>query len=180
MALALREIDSPMENRRSSPPYFVLVLAWLAFAAYVWLTANQLPAMVATHFGAEGEPNGYQTHAGYLRFTLIFGAAVPAFVTATFLVTRLGNGWGLNISNKDYWLAPERREQTFAFVQRHGIWFALLLMVFFAGIHYTILDANARNPASLPPSFLYGIVGPFLGATLVWVAILVRHFRKPA
>jgi len=169
-----------MENRRSSPPYFLLVLAWLAFAAYVWLTSSQLPEHVATHFGEDGEPNGWETHDGYLRFTLIFGAVVPAFITATFLIIRHLNGWGLNIRNKEYWLAPERREQTLAYVQRHGLWFALLFIAFFSGIHYTILSANARTPISLPPSFLFGIVGPFLGATMVWVAILLRHFRKPA
>jgi uncharacterized membrane protein len=169
-----------MDTHRSSPPYFLLVLAWLAFAAYVWRTSGRLPERVATHFGEDGEPNGWETQSVYLRFTLIFGAVVPAFITGTFLIIREFNGWGLNIRNKEYWLAPERREETLDYVVRHGFWFTVLFIAFFAGIHHTILSANARTPVSLPPSFLYAIVGPFLGATLVWVAILLRHFRKPA
>jgi len=170
-----------MRNRRSLPPFLPLALAWLGFAAYVWLTAGQLPERVATHFGANGEPNGWETQAGYVRFTLIFGAVVPAFVLGTFLFIRYLDGWGMNIPHKDYWLAPERQGQTFAFIQRQGAWFAALLIAFFAGVHYTILAANAHPHASLPPTFLPWIVGPFLVATIVWCAIFLRRFfRKPA
>jgi len=169
-----------MENRRSSPPYILLALAWVAFAAYVWFTADQLPARVATHFGVNGVPNGWETQAGYVRFTLIFGAVVPAFVLGTFLIIRYCNGWGLNVPNKDYWLAPERRGQTFAFIQRQGIRLAVLMIAFFAGIHYMILAANAHVPASLPSTFVLWIVGPFLTATLLWAVIFTLHFRKTA
>ena len=170
-----------MRNLRSLSPFLPLALVWVAFAAYVWLTAGQFPERVAVHFGVNGEPNRWETPAGYVRETLIFGAVVPAFVLGTFLIIRFFNGWGLNIPHKDYWLAPERRGQTFAFIERLGAWFTVLFIAFFAGVHYTILAANAHLPASLPSTFLPWIVGPFLGATMVWGAILIGHFyRKPA
>ena len=165
-----------MENRRSLPPFLPLALVWLVFAAYVWLTAGYLPERVATHFGMNGEPNGWETQAGYVRFTLIFGAVVPAFVLTIFALMRLGNGAGINIPHKDYWLAPERRGQTFAFIQRQVAWFAMLLIAFFAGMHYTILAANAHSPATLPPSGAIWLGGVFIVATIGWVVIFVGHF----
>ena len=169
-----------MKTDRNLRPYAILALAWVAFAAYVWWSCGQLPARVATHFGANGTPNGWMTQAGYLRFTLIFGTAVPAFVLGTFTLIRFLNGWGLNIPNKDYWLAPERREETMDFVQRRGVGMTALMLFFLASVHYSILAANAQPHANLPPIFFI-LIGVFLVATLVWSATLIRHFyRKPA
>jgi len=71
-----------MKPRHPLLPYGLLLAGWAAFVAYVWITSRQLPARVDTHFGPGGEPNGWQTHSGYLHFTLFFGTAVPAFVLA--------------------------------------------------------------------------------------------------
>jgi uncharacterized membrane protein len=168
-----------MKSPRPFWPYALLAFAWLAFAAYVWWSAGQLPDKVATHFGVNGRPNAWQTHTGYIAFMLLFGAAIPAFILTTFAILRRLNGWGLNIPHKDYWLAPERRRATFDFVQRQGIWLALLLVAFFAGVHYFILMANAHAPAQLPAEFAV-LAGGFLVATLMWGAKLLSHFsRKP-
>lgn len=169
-----------MKPQASLRPYLLLSLAWVAFAAYVWVSSGQLPERVATHFGPTGAPNGWQTHEGYIRFTLIFGTLVPGFVLATFLLIRRLNGWGLNIPHKNYWLAPERREETLDFVQRRGFWMAGLMLFFLASVHYSILAANAQPHAALP-SIFFLLVGVFLIATLVWSVTLIRYFyRKPA
>ncbi|MDR3406149.1 MAG: DUF1648 domain-containing protein [Chthoniobacter sp.] len=168
-----------MKTERTLWPWALLALAWLAFAAYVWLSAGRLPEQVATHFGANGAPNGWQTHAGYLEFTLLFGGVLPAFVLGTFALIRRLNGWGLNIPHKEYWLAPERRQETFDFVQRQGIWLALQLIALIAGMHYSIVAANAHAPARLPAEFLV-LTGAFLIATIVWGTKFISHFsRKP-
>jgi len=169
-----------MKPQSSLRPYAILALAWLAFAAYVWWSSAQLPERVATHFGANGTPNGWQTQAGYLRFTLIFGTVVPGFVLGTFMLIRQLNGWGLNIPHKDYWLAPDRRQETMDFVQRRGVWMAGLMLAFLTSVHYSILVANAQTHVSLPPAFFI-LIGAFVVATLVWSVTLIRHFyRKPA
>lgn len=161
--------------------FAILALLWIAFAAYVWLTAAQLPERVATHFGMAGEPNGWMTRAGHVQFTLLFGLGVPAFVLGIFaIIGRCGDRW-LNIPNKEYWLAPERRQATFDFIARQGFWFAGLFIAFLAGIHHSILAANSRSPVALPASDVGWIAGPYLVATLVWVAIFIGRFaRRPA
>src|SRR5579871_4009359 len=123
-----------MNSRHPLLPYSLLALAWLAYAVFVWSSAAYLPERVATHFGLHGEPNGWETHAGYIRFSLIFGVAVPAFILGIFSLARVGDGGLMNIPRRDYWLAPERRDETLAFVQRQGAWLASILVVFFGVI----------------------------------------------
>jgi serine/threonine-protein kinase len=167
--------------KTSRTAFVILVVLWAAFAACVWLTAPQLPDRVATHFGAGGEPNGWMTRTGHVQFTLLFGLLVPAFVIGIFATMRyFGDGW-INVPHKDYWLAPERREQTFAFMARQGFWFAGLFIAFLTGIHYSILAANARTPVSLPASDVVWIAGGFLVASVIWVVKLIARFsRRPA
>ena len=161
--------------------FAVLAVLWVAFAAYVWQTAAQLPERVATHFDAAGTPNGWMTRAEHVRFTMIFGTLVPAFVVGVFTLIRALGGRGMNIPNKDYWLAPERQQATVDFVQRHGIWLAGLLVAFIAGIHASILRANAPVPAVLPLADVGWIAGSFGVAILVWAVLLVARFlRRPA
>jgi serine/threonine-protein kinase len=168
-----------MKPRPSLRPYALLALAWLAFAAYVWCSSAHLPQRVAVHFGVNGVPNNWQTPAEYLRFMLLFGTLVPAFVLGTFTLIRGLNGWGLNIPHKDYWLAPERRQETFDYVQRRGTVMAGLMLAFFAIVHSAILAANAHTPVALRPTFFIG-VGIFLVATLIWGITFTLHFRKTA
>ncbi|EDY19833.1 conserved hypothetical protein [Chthoniobacter flavus Ellin428] len=168
-----------MKPRPFLRPYALLVLAWLAFAAYVWWSSAHLPARVATHFGANGLPNGWLTPGGYLCFMLIFGTVVPAFVLGNFAFIRRLNGWGLNIPHKDYWLAPERREETFDYVQSRGFWLAALLLALLTIVNGSIVAANARTPVALQPAFFIGL-GAFLIAVLVWGITFTRHFRKTA
>jgi serine/threonine-protein kinase len=159
-------------------PLILLALLWSAFAAYVWGTATQLPERVATHFGASGQPNGWMTRAGHVQFTLIFGLIVPAFVVGIFAAMRFfGDRW-LNIPRKDYWLAPERRQETYDFILRQGFWFAGMFIAFLAAIHHSIITANTRSPVTLPGSDVGWIAGPYLVATFVWVAIFIGRFLR--
>lgn len=157
----------------------VLAFLWAAFASYVWFTAEQLPERVATHFGTSGAADAWMLREGYVRFTLVMGFALPAFILGVFALIRRSAGWGLNIPHKDYWLAPERREQTFAFIQRQGAFLAGLLIIFFAALHHSILAANMRTPAALSVADAGWLGGGFLAGMIVWTAVfLARFFRK--
>jgi len=168
-----------MKPRPFLRPSALLALLWLAFAGYVWWSSAHLPQRVAIHFGVNGVPNNWQTPGQYLCFMLIFGTVVPAFVLGNFAFIRRMNGWGLNIPHKDYWLAPERREETFDYVQSRGFWLAGLLLALLTIVNWAIVAANAHAPVALRPTFFLG-VGAFLVAMLVWAITFTRHFRKTA
>ncbi|HEX8296310.1 MAG TPA: DUF1648 domain-containing protein [Chthoniobacteraceae bacterium] len=169
-----------MKSPRLLLPLAILAVLWLSFASYVWFTTPQLPERLATHFALGGKPDGWMSRESHLRLMLIMGTAVPALILGLFALIRRFNGWGLNIPNKDHWLAPERREETLNYVQRQGFWTAGLLLAFFAGIHHSILAANASSPVVLPMSNFAWVVGIFAALNIIGTVIFTRHFRKPA
>jgi hypothetical protein len=79
------------------------------------------------------------------------------------------------------WLAPERREETLASLDRVGVRFAGLLVAFFAVLHHFILAANAQAPANLPASVAFITERALVLGVVVLMGMQVRHFyRKPA
>src|SRR3954468_21478203 len=104
-------------------PALILGLLYLCFLGYLISSAPQLPDRVATHFGAGGEPDGWMSRSSHLLFMGVFGLAFPLFVVGLFFILRFLPDSGLNIPHRDYWLAPERRSETFAYLFRHSLWF---------------------------------------------------------
>ena len=85
----------------------LIVVAWFIVA-----TTGQLADPVATHFGSDYLANGFMTRDGYLAFSLAFSTLLPVIVAGAV-------GWlprlfprSVNVPNRDYWLAPERRAAT--------------------------------------------------------------------
>jgi uncharacterized membrane protein len=149
-----------------------------AYVADVLLAANHLPERIATHFGLDGQANGWMTRTAHVRFMLGFGLGLPLFMLAlSAIITRLG-GAGLNIPNRDYWLAPERRAQTLAFAQRKMVWFASLLVGFFAIINHLTVSANTRAPAALSGTEMWLPIALIFVAIGIWAALLIRPFRR--
>ena len=167
-----------MKTRGLFLPLLVLAAVMLGLVADVLLTTQHLPARLATHFGADGQANGWMTKVGHVRFVFGLGLGVPLFVLLVVaVVSRLG-GAGLNIPNRQYWLAPERRVQTLAYMQRRMVWFACLLVLDFAMIHHLILHANTRTPVALEGAELWLPITIILAAIVVWVVIFVRPFFR--
>ncbi len=173
------DILPPGQRAGMAGPMVVLVVLLVVFAAYVTMTMNEAPVRLATHFDVDGQPNDWMTRGGYLAFNLGMGIGMPVFMVATmWVVARLG-GRGLNVPNKDYWLAPERREAALDFVRRHGVWLGCIMAGFFAAVHWVVLMANELEPPRLPlPPFVTVIVA-FLAAVGIWMTVLLRRFRRP-
>jgi uncharacterized membrane protein len=163
---------------------FLRQLPLLIFAALsLWLLGNlaadwsQLPDHIATHFNADGSPNGWSTRAGFLAPVI----AILVLCGGLFLVA----GWFdrlpdrlINLPNKDYWLAPQRRADTFAALSDWLRWFLLAPMAFLVFIFTRVLNANlAAEPR------LEGHVFAMLGVMFVAIAVLLVwpywRFGKP-
>jgi uncharacterized membrane protein len=155
-------------------PAILLVLLYAIFMGCLFFTAAQLPEKIATHFDASGKPNGWMNRSSYLQFTAIFGFAVPLFlVTACkFMPANL-----INVPNRDFWFAPERRVESHAHIFRYSIWLACLLVGLFIGIHFAIIQANHQSPAQLTPMFFAPVFG-FLVGMIIWAVKLIGLFSR--
>jgi len=161
-------------------PTLILALLYASFlGCWVW-AGSELPERVATHFNGSGEPNGWMSRSAHQVFMLAFGLAFPLFVVLLCYLTRFLPSGLVNIPRRDYWLAPERRQETSDYLVHHSFWFACMAICFVIGIQYSIVLANRLTPPHLSTPVLLSVVGSFLAGTAIWVAALFRHFRCAA
>ena len=137
-----------------------------------------LPERMATHFGGNGQANGWMTRSANLHFLAAMGVGLSALFFILGIVTRFIPARFVNIPNREYWLSPERRVETSAFISRQLLWMGCLMILFLAGIHYSTILANRTTPAHLPLDLFLGLLGGFLIGVGAWSIGLVLHFRK--
>jgi uncharacterized membrane protein len=155
----------------------VLVVTVALAAAFIAITAPQLPELVASHFGADSRPNGWMSRGTYTTTFLLLSGVLPALVAAVF-AWRIRKAPGtLKLPNREYWLAPEHREATVGFVTSQGFVLGALLAVFMAGVHWIVLRANAVQPARLPLDVFWPVLAMFLLGMAAWGLVFYLRFR---
>lgn len=163
-------------------PVLVFVALLAASAAYFLFGSAALPERIAVHFAADGSPNGFETREGYRHFLLMFGLGLP--LAAALFVAVLPNllpASLINLPNKDYWLAPERRAQSMLYLSAHGFWLGCLLLLLMCGVHALVVSANAAAASGqhLAGSTFLWVLGLFFSGMAAWAATLMLRFRRP-
>jgi serine/threonine-protein kinase len=136
-------------------PLTIFALLLVGFFGYLALSAGQLPLSVATHFDAEGNPNQWMSRGTHLKSLAFFGFLVPVGELGLFYSMRFFSAKRVNIPNRDFWLAPERREATMLYVFNHGIWLASITVVFMGLLQWSMYDQCQCHTAS-PLGTLHG------------------------
>ena len=152
----------------------------LGAGAYIFRTADALPAVVATQFGAGGRPVSWMSRDGYRVFMLCFAVGVPLLIVAmvTWLPRRFPGR--ANIPNRTYWFAPERRDASLAYLHSLSVAIACLVAAFIAGLHWLIVRSNATLPPRLDGALLFTLIAVFLAAQGWCIVALVRRFAEVA
>jgi uncharacterized membrane protein len=138
-----------------------------------------LPDRLASHFSASGMPNGWMTKT---QFFVTYGIVLlPALYIEFRLPRRIAKtpAARLNLPNKEYWLAPERRAETFAYFEKFFAWFGcalLLLEVFAMGL---AIRANLETPPHMPTGPILAAIISFVAYSIIAVIVVYRRFAKP-
>lgn len=145
------------------------------FAAQIaWYYPN-LPGKIATHFNAFGEADGWMLKQNFL----ILESTVLLFILAEFtllphLIEKMPDSL-INLPNKKYWLAEDRRGATFAVIRTYFEWFSVALFTLFIGINQLVFRANLNRENLSPESWL--MIGAFLIFVILWSIKFVRQFK---
>lgn len=106
-----------------------------------------------------------------------FGGGLSVLLPGLFYCLRFLPVSGINLPNREYWLAPERRDETYRVFFVAGVWLASLQVLLMIGLHLLVVDANASQPPRMSNSvFMLG--GGFLLAIGVLIYLLVRRFSR--
>lgn len=153
-----------------------------SMAAYVADSAYHyplLPARIASHFGPDGRADGWMEKGAFM----VTGLILMGFTTATLagtgaLLARTPNEL-INLPNKEYWLAPERRTETLAAVADQMNWVGAATNLLLVALFHLIYRANLTpDPRLGTMPMLY--VAAYLAYTTFWAVSLMRRFRKPS
>jgi uncharacterized membrane protein len=167
-----------MPNTRL-PTSIFFALGLLASAQYAYY-APRLPEIVGSHFGASGAANGWQTKAAFftteiliVALAAVLGFGVPRMIAAVPVSL-------INLPNKSFWLAPDRREETICYLQMHMAWIACALLAFLLFVMELVFRANLQQPPRLNSAALITGLAAFLSFAAISTIRLIIHFAKPA
>ncbi|MBI1809498.1 MAG: DUF1648 domain-containing protein [Gemmatimonadetes bacterium] len=160
------------------PSRLALIVAFVlnvAACAYYWPTA---PAVLWSHFTGSGVPDGRMPKEGFFLM----------WIALTALPTVIGLGYGLllprlslrsiNMPNKELWLAPERREETFRDLADMIAWLTAPVSLFLLATNIEIVAANARTPVRLGPATTINVV-VLLAVIFAVVIRYLLHWSSP-
>ena len=154
----------------------LFVLALVVVPVVMWATSTGLPARVATHFGGDGLANGWMSKDGYLLFMLVMATVFPLVVAAaTGLIPAAGRSLIAKRAARCRRSAWKRR---CAGCGGYATIVGSLICLFILGIHFLILEANARNPARLDNSDLFAAVGVFVVLLVIWIIGLAIGLKR--
>lgn len=143
-------------------------------AAYFY---PQLPEQVAHHFGVSGHPDAWGSKS--LLAVLNIGIVVllgGVFWGIDALLPRLPDSM-VNIPNREYWLAPERRTEAQQKLRGMMLWIGVLTLAFLQWIFYKVYRVNLAEPPVLSSIWTELIIYFIALGIVVWR--FYRAFRLP-
>ncbi len=142
------------------------------------LTADWLPHQVAGHFAITGLANGFVAREAYVAMLLGSAVLLPALVIGLLWLAVRRFPRLINLPNRDYWLADERRGATVEFLAARAAWLAALLALLALSLHLLVLRANHLDPIRLDPIGLLAVIVSFVVALGSWLGHLHRYFER--
>ena len=81
--------------------------------------------------------------------------------------------------NKDYWLAPEHREETRDRIAGQLLIMGTMTMLLLDGVLFVSLKANLAPTAALPAEWMLGMIIAYVLGNIIWTVKILRSFRRP-
>ncbi|CAN5787004.1 hypothetical protein BH20ACI4_BH20ACI4_32940 [soil metagenome] len=151
---------------------FFLIGAFVSQCVYYY---PNLPEKMASHFNGFGEPNDWMSKQSFFLLEMvILGLIILEFTFLPWIIGKMP-GRLINMPNKNYWFADERRAETINIIRHFFEWFSAALLALFISINQFVFRANLTGENLSSKSWL--ILGVFLIFVVVWLIKFLRRFR---
>jgi uncharacterized membrane protein len=156
-------------------------LALVSFAAVQGIYYHRhLPPLLGSHFLRDGGANAWASHAQFFTVELVVIGVAALVAFGIPRIISLFPPQLINLPHKDYWLAPERREQTLAYLQSQMAWFGCVFLAFLLFAMELVFRANLRTPPQLNSAALVCALLAFVLCAAFLLIRMIQHiFRKP-
>jgi uncharacterized membrane protein len=165
-----------MPNTRLPNSIFLTLVA--SGAVQLFYYVPRIPEILGSHFARGGFVNGWQTKAAFFstELAMIVLATVVAFgiprIIAAVPVSLI------NLPHKEYWLAPERRENTLAYIRVWSAWFGCGLLAFLLFVMELAFRANLHAPPQFNNAAFVPALLAFVAFDTMLVLCLILHFAR--
>lgn len=154
--------------------FFVLTVA-ITHSAYYY---PYLPEQMASHFGTGGSANSWSTRPAYFLLESVLVIIVFAAFIGLPLFMRRFRIERINIPNREYWMAPERRGIVFEIIGSWFCWFAVIHLAFVIVVNQIVFNANLYTNGRLDSSALIFVLALFLGFVIIWLLLFFLKFKR--
>jgi uncharacterized membrane protein len=144
----------------------------------MWLSFDALPPVMASHFDAAGQPNGYESKGHFAVLSVALSAGLLAlFAVLPLLLHRMPVDL-INLPHRDYWLAPARKHAALARLTAYLDGFACATLALLVAVFELVVRANlARAP--LGNTGIWLLLACYCTFALSWSVAMWRAFRLP-
>ncbi|HYL64645.1 MAG TPA: DUF1648 domain-containing protein [Candidatus Methylomirabilis sp.] len=159
-------------------PRLIFGLLVLFSVVYFYRVYAQLPEVMASHFNGNGVPNGWMPKSDFFKVLLPFGLliAIIAFVSPKLM--RIFPPSMINLPNKDYWLAPERRAETVRYMEAALAWLGCAIIALMTFAFYIAVKANLNPRGGFDSSAMMVALGAFFVFLLFFIIRITAHFSR--
>ncbi len=139
----------------------------------------KLPYKVAIHFNANGIPDNFsdKLFSALLQVGIIVFMTIVIFVADYFV--KHGSDDFINIPNRKYWLAPERRKRTIDLLSTFVYWLGILTNVFLLFASQLLIYVNLKPTVSIGHNFWEYLTVYLLAIFIsIWVFFRILNSKK--
>ena len=153
----------------------ILAFLVISFIGQIIYYYPNLPEQMASHFNAFGEPDSWMSKSNFMIFEgVILFLIIAEFTLLPKLIEKTPTSL-INLPNKDYWLADERRAETFSIFQHYFEWFSVGLLGLFIAINELVFRANLAKQNLSNSDWIVLIA--FLLFVAIWLVKFIRQFK---
>lgn len=165
-----------MPNTRLPNSIFFLLIVLSAVQRFYY--TSRLPENLASHFGKAGLVNGWQSKAAFISMEL---AIIVLATGVSFGIPRIIEAMPvslINLPHKDFWLSPERRDSTLAYMRVWTAWLGCALLAFLLFVMELVYRANLQTPPRLNVAAFVPALLAFVAFDAVAILRLILHFSR--
>ncbi len=155
--------------------FIILLLLCITHAVYYY---PLLPDRVASHFGASGRPDAWSGKGSFVKIYIIVVAFIAVLFPGRGLILRKTPASLINLPNKDYWLSPERKQETVAVLSRQFLWFGSATLLLMLDMMHQTFRVHLGKAQALEHPWI-SIVGYVLFTTLWSICLIVKFVQRP-
>jgi uncharacterized membrane protein len=138
-----------------------------------------MPERMAVHFNASGIADGFgPKQPFFMVLGIATGICFFLFGSFSFLMRIIPDSM-VNLPNKSYWLAPERRKETHKRLTGQMLLLGAMTMLLLDGVMYLCFKANLSPTPAIPAEILWVMLALFMAANIVIIVSILRCFRLP-